>query len=127
MLDILKAILYGIVEGISEWLPISSTGHLIVLDGFLHMEETYPDFWPFFLVVIQLGAILAIVVNFFGELNPFSFKKTKLERNGVFKIAGNSLHRTSIMQKILRNQHTPNSTPLKESFALHFLCSKPHK
>ena len=85
MLDILKAILYGIVEGISEWLPISSTGHLIVLDGFLHMEETYPDFWPFFLVVIQLGAILAIVVNFFGELNPFSFKKTKLERNGVFK------------------------------------------
>ncbi len=85
MLDILKAILYGIVEGISEWLPISSTGHLIVLDGFLHMEETYPDFWPFFLVVIQLGAILAIVVNFFSELNPFSFKKTKLERNGVFK------------------------------------------
>ena len=84
MLDILKAILYGIVEGISEWLPISSTGHLIVLDGFLHMEETYPDFWPFFLVVIQLGAILAIVVNFFSELNPFSFKKTKLERKTMF-------------------------------------------
>lgn len=71
-MDILKAILFGIIEGITEWLPVSSTGHMIILESFLKVEETYGhEFWSLFLVVIQLGAILAVIVCFFNKLNPF--------------------------------------------------------
>ncbi len=63
MIEILKAVLFGIVEGITEWLPISSTGHMILLDEFVSLNVT-EEFWEMFLVVIQLGAILAVMVLF---------------------------------------------------------------
>ena len=69
MLEILKAIVLGIVEGITEWLPISSTGHMILVDEFLHLNVT-PEFKSMFLVVIQLGAILAVVLLFWKKLWP---------------------------------------------------------
>ena len=74
MIELLKAFLYGIVEGITEWLPISSTGHLILLEEVLPMRVS-EAFWEMFLVVVQLGAILAVVVMFWNKIFPFSFKK----------------------------------------------------
>ena len=74
MLDILKAIIFGIVEGITEWLPISSTGHLIILEELLKMSQG-DEFFEMFQVVIQLGAILAVIVIYFHKLNPFHRKK----------------------------------------------------
>lgn len=71
-LEILKAVLFGIVEGITEWLPISSTGHMILLDEFVQLSVS-PAFWEMFLVVIQLGAILAVVFLYWEKLFPFSF------------------------------------------------------
>lgn len=76
MIEILKAILFGIVEGITEWLPISSTGHMILLDEFVTLDVT-PEFLEMFLVVIQLGAILAVVVLFWNKIFPFNFHKEK--------------------------------------------------
>lgn len=77
MLEILKAVLFGIVEGITEWLPVSSTGHMIILDEFIQLDCT-PEFLEMFLVVIQLGAILAVVILFWNKIFPFQFKdKTK--------------------------------------------------
>lgn len=77
MLEILKAILFGIVEGITEWLPVSSTGHMIILDEFVKLDCT-PEFLEMFLVVIQLGAILAVIILFWNKIFPFQFKdKTK--------------------------------------------------
>lgn len=73
MLEILKAVLFGIVEGITEWLPISSTGHMILLDEFVKLDVS-PEFWEMFLVVIQLGAILAVVLLFFPQIWPFGSK-----------------------------------------------------
>lgn len=73
MVEILKAVLFGIVEGITEWLPISSTGHMILLDEFIKLDVT-PEFWDMFLVVIQLGAILAVVVLFWNQIWPFGKK-----------------------------------------------------
>lgn len=78
MLDILKAILFGIVEGITEWLPISSTGHLILLEEFVKFENVSENFSEMFEVVIQLGAILAVVVLFFGKIWPFCKKEKGL-------------------------------------------------
>ena len=75
MIEILKAILFGIVEGVTEWLPISSTGHLILLDEFVVLNVS-AEFKSMFDVVIQLGAILAVVVLFFHKLNPFAGDKT---------------------------------------------------
>ena len=74
LLEILKAILFGIVEGITEWLPISSTGHLILVNEFVHLEQS-DAFMEMFDVVIQLGAILAVVVIFWNKLWPFHTKK----------------------------------------------------
>ena len=77
MLEILKAVLFGIVEGITEWLPVSSTGHMIILDEFIQLDCT-PEFLEMFLVVIQLGAIMAVVILFWNKIFPFQFKdKTK--------------------------------------------------
>lgn len=73
MLEILKAILFGIVEGITEWLPVSSTGHMILLNEFLHLNVS-AAFWEMFLVVIQLGAILAVVVLYWKKLIPFTLR-----------------------------------------------------
>ena len=75
MLKLLKAILFGIVEGITEWLPISSTGHLILLNEFVTLNMS-DEFQSMFDVVIQLGAILAVIVIFFHKLNPFSPRKS---------------------------------------------------
>ena len=79
MLEFLKVILLGIVEGITEWLPISSTGHLILMDEFIHLKAS-PGFMEMFNVVIQLGAILAVVVLYFHKLNPFSPKKNQKQK-----------------------------------------------
>lgn len=73
MLDILKSILFGIVEGITEWLPISSTGHMILLNDYVAMNVS-EEFWEMFLVVIQLGAILAVVLLFWNKIWPFGKK-----------------------------------------------------
>ena len=73
-IEILKAILFGIVEGVTEWLPISSTGHMILLDQLVKLQVS-EEFYEMFQVVIQLGAILAVVILFFHKLNPFSPKK----------------------------------------------------
>ena len=72
--ELLKAALFGVVEGITEWLPISSTGHMILLNEFVHMAVG-EDFWNMFLVVIQLGAILAVVLLFWNKIFPFDFTK----------------------------------------------------
>ena len=74
MSDILKAILFGIVEGITEWLPISSTGHMILVEEFVKMHVS-EEFWSLFLVVIQLGAIMAVVILFWNKIWPFGRKK----------------------------------------------------
>ena len=79
MFEILKVILLGIVEGITEWLPVSSTGHLILVDEFIKLNAS-DAFKEMFNVVIQLGAIMAVVVLYFHKLNPFSPKKTKDEK-----------------------------------------------
>lgn len=85
MLDILKAIIFGIVEGITEWLPISSTGHLIILNELLKMNQS-DAFIEMFQVVIQLGAILAVVVLYFHKLNPFSPKKNEKQKMMTWQI-----------------------------------------
>ena len=85
MLDILKAIIFGIVEGITEWLPISSTGHLIIMEELLKLDQG-DAFFEMFQVVIQLGAILAVVVIYFHKLNPFSPKKTQKQKMMTWQI-----------------------------------------
>ena len=85
MLEFLKAILFGIVEGVTEWLPISSTGHLILLNEFVTLNVT-EAFQSMFDVVIQLGAILAVVVLFFHKLNPFSPRKTQGEKKDTWDL-----------------------------------------
>ena len=85
MIELLKAVLFGIVEGITEWLPVSSTGHLILLNEFvtLNMSE---EFNSMFDVVIQLGAILAVIVLFFHKLNPFAPSKSALEKKQTWSL-----------------------------------------
>lgn len=73
-IEFLKALLFGIIEGITEWLPISSTGHMILAEDFISLNVS-KEFWDMFLVVIQLGAILAVVVLFWHKIWPFSFKR----------------------------------------------------
>ena len=85
MIEILKAVLFGIVEGITEWLPISSTGHLILLDEFVKLKVT-PEFYEMFQVVIQLGAIAAVLVLFFHKLNPFSPKKDRAQKKRTWDL-----------------------------------------
>ena len=85
MIELLKAILFGIVEGITEWLPISSTGHLILLDEFITLNVS-DAFKSMFDVVIQLGAILAVIVLFFHKLNPFSPSKSAGEKKQTWQL-----------------------------------------
>lgn len=85
MLEILKAIVLGIVEGITEWLPISSTGHMILVEEFIEFKAS-GEFMEMFRVVIQLGAILAVVLLYFHKLNPLSPKKTKQEKLDTMSI-----------------------------------------
>ena len=79
LIEILKSIFFGIVEGITEWLPISSTGHLILVEEFVQYKDQNEAFMSMFNVVIQLGAILAVTVIYFNKLNPFKPGKTKVE------------------------------------------------
>ena len=79
LIEILKSIFFGIVEGITEWLPISSTGHLILVEEFVQYKDQNEAFMSMFNVVIQLGAILAVMVIYFNKLNPFKPGKTKVE------------------------------------------------
>ena len=85
MFEILKAVLFGIVEGITEWLPVSSTGHIILLDEFIFLKGS-DEFKSMFDVVIQLGAILAVIVLFFHKLNPFALKKTVDEKKQTWTL-----------------------------------------
>ena len=85
MLDFLRALLFGIVEGITEWLPVSSTGHMILLNEFVKMNVS-EEFWNMFLVVIQLGAILAVVVLFWNKIFPFDFSKKAIAEGKVNRI-----------------------------------------
>ena len=82
-IEILKAIFFGIVEGITEWLPVSSTGHLILLDTFIHLDVS-EAFYEMFQVVIQLGAILAVIVLFFHKLNPFAPSKNEVQKKATW-------------------------------------------
>ncbi len=86
-IEILKAIFLGIVEGITEWLPISSTGHMILVDEFIKLNVSV-EFKEMFLVVIQLGAIAAVPVLFWNRLNPFSKKKSREERSMTWNLWG---------------------------------------
>ena len=79
MLEALKVIILGIVEGITEWLPISSTGHLILVEEFIHLELS-KEFVEMFNIVIQFGAILAVIMIYFHKLNPFARSKTKKQQ-----------------------------------------------
>ena len=85
LIEILKAVFLGIVEGITEWLPISSTGHMILVDEFIKLNVS-KEFMEVFLVVIQLGAIMAVPIVFWDKLYPFSKKKTKEERSRTLKL-----------------------------------------
>lgn len=83
--EILKSILFGIVEGITEWLPISSTGHMILLDNFIKLDVS-KSFWNVYLVVIQLGAILAVCTIYYKKLNFFLYRKDKTKFNNTINI-----------------------------------------
>ena len=85
MIEILKAVLFGIVEGITEWLPVSSTGHLILLNEFITLNVS-EEFNSMFDVVIQLGAILAVIVLFFHKLNPFAPSKSEPEKKQTWNL-----------------------------------------
>ena len=83
--EILKVIVFGIVEGFTEWLPISSTGHMILVDEIIHFDVS-EGFREVFMVVIQLGAILAVVVLYFKKLNPFSREKTQNQQMATVRL-----------------------------------------
>lgn len=85
ILELIKIIFFGIVEGITEWLPISSTGHLILLEQFIKLNVS-DSFMEMFRVVIQLGAIMAVVVLYFYKLNPFSKKKSSKEKQDTWSL-----------------------------------------
>ena len=83
IVEILKAVLFGVVEGITEWLPISSTGHMILLNEFVTLRVSQ-EFWDMFLVVIQLGAILAVVLLFWNKIFPFRFRERPVVQKDIF-------------------------------------------
>ena len=87
LIEALKAMLLGVVEGITEWLPISSTGHMILVDEFVQLNVS-PEFLVLFLVVIQIGSIMAVIVSFFHKINPFSSKKTHEEQRKTWRMWG---------------------------------------
>ena len=90
LINILKVLLFGIIEGITEWLPVSSTGHMIILEEWLNIEETFgKEFWSLFLVVIQLGAIMAVLFTFIKKIWPFGKSKTKEEKRKIWMLLVN--------------------------------------
>ena len=100
IIEILKTILFGIVEGITEWLPISSTGHLILVEQFVKFKDVSPDFWNMFQVVIQFGAILAVVVLYIKKIWPFTKNKEKaIKQKGILSYLNKDI--TNLWGKIL--------------------------
>jgi undecaprenyl-diphosphatase len=89
-IEIIKSIIFGIIEGITEWLPISSTGHMILADEFIELNMS-ARFKEMFLVVIQFGAILAVIVLYFHRLNPFSPRKTAPQKRATLSLWGKVL------------------------------------
>lgn len=89
-MDLLKAILFGVIEGLTEWLPISSTGHMILANEWIKMDLS-AKFMEMFLVVIQFGAILAVIVLYFHKLNPFSSRKSPRQKRETFSLWGKVL------------------------------------
>ena len=87
IIEALKALLIGVVEGITEWLPISSTGHMILVDEFVKLQVS-DAFRELFLVVIQIGAILAVIILYFHKLNPLSPKKTAEQKRSTWRLWG---------------------------------------
>lgn len=87
LIEILKAFIIGLVEGVTEWLPVSSTGHMILVDEFLKLNVS-DSFLAMFLVVIQIGAIMAVIILYFNKLNPFSRRKTPQERKATWRLWG---------------------------------------
>lgn len=85
MIEILKAVLFGIVQGITEWLPISSTGHMILVNEFVKLDVS-PEFWEAFLVMIQFGSILAVVLLFWKKIFPFDFKSKQVIKKDIFTL-----------------------------------------
>lgn len=85
VLEIIKAVFFGIVEGITEWLPVSSTGHLILLDEFVQLKQS-DEFKEMFNVVIQLGAIMAVVLLYWKQIFPFSFKEKPVIKKDIFSL-----------------------------------------
>ena len=85
IIELLKAVLFGIVEGVTEWLPVSSTGHMILLDEFVKLKVS-EEFYEMFQVVIQLGAIAAVILLFFHKLNPFSPKKSEIQKKATWNL-----------------------------------------
>ena len=83
IIEIIKAVLFGVVEGITEWLPISSTGHMILLNEFVTLNVS-EEFWEMFLVVIQLGAIMAVVLLFWNKIFPFHFGERPVIQKDIF-------------------------------------------
>ena len=87
ILALLISALIGVVEGITEWLPISSTGHMLLLDELVNLRNYVSDaFYSFFLVAIQLGAVMAVVILYFNKLNPFSKRKSAEEKKGTWRL-----------------------------------------
>lgn len=87
IIEALKSLLIGIVEGVTEWLPISSTGHMILVDDFVQLQVS-PEFLALFLVVIQIGAILAVLTLYFHKLNPLSQRKSADEKRATWRLWG---------------------------------------
>ncbi len=86
-IEAIKAFIIGLVEGLTEWLPISSTGHMILVDEFIKLDVS-STFLELFLVVIQIGAIMAVIILYFTKLNPFSRKKTPVQRKETWRLWG---------------------------------------
>ena len=96
--ELLKILLLGIVEGITEWLPISSTGHMLLVDEFIKLNMSN-EFKEMFFVVIQLGAILAVLILYFNKLNPLSSKKSKEEKKDTIDLWKKVIVRATKMQE----------------------------
>ncbi len=86
-IEAIKALIIGLVEGVTEWLPISSTGHMILVDEFIKLDVS-PEFLALFLVIIQIGSIMAVIITFFHKLNPFSRTKSPDEQRGTWRLWG---------------------------------------
>lgn len=99
LFECLKAFIFGVVEGITEWLPVSSTGHMILLEEFLPFTMVSEGFWSMFEVVIQLGAILAVVIIFWKQIWPFTLKNKNTEKKGIMSIVNTDI--MSLWGKIL--------------------------